>query len=84
MIQTWQLQQAENEFSQVVESAISNGPQIITRRGVEVAVVLSFAEYERMVASRQGLAEFFHESPLVGVDLDLTRDNSEARSDVQL
>ena len=84
MFQTWQLQQAENEFSLVVESAISNGPQIITQHGVEVAVVLSFAEYERMVASRQGLAEFFHESPLVGVDLDLTRDNSEARSDVQL
>ena len=83
MIQTWQLQQAENEFSQVVESAISSGPQTITQHGVEVAVVLSFAEYERMVASRQGLAEFFRESPLAGVDLDLTRDKSGARDDIQ-
>ncbi len=83
-MQSWQLQQARNKFSQVVENAVSNGPQIITQRGVEVAVVLSFVEYERMVASRQGLGEFFRESPLVGVDLDLTRDKSGARDDIQL
>jgi antitoxin Phd len=84
MIQTWQLQEAKNKLSRVVENAISSGPQIITRRGEEVVIVLSYAEYKRMVASRQKLSEFFRESPLVGIDLDLSRDKSEARNDIQL
>ena len=84
MIQTWQVQEAKNKFSRVINNAINSGPQIITRRGVEVAIVLSYAEYKRMVASRQRLSEFFRESPLAGMDLDLTRDKSEARSDIQL
>ncbi len=37
MIQTWQLQEAKNKLSRVIDDAINNGPQIITRRGVEVA-----------------------------------------------
>ncbi len=84
MIQTWQLQEAKNKFSRVVENAVTSGPQIITRRGVEVAIVLSYAEYKNMVASRQKLSQFFRESPLAGVELDLTRDQSEARNDIQL
>jgi antitoxin Phd len=84
MIQTWQVQEAKNKFSRVIENAINSGPQIITRRGVEVAIVLSYAEYKRMIASRQRLSEFFRESPLAGIDLDLTRDKSAARSDIQL
>jgi prevent-host-death family protein len=84
MIQTWQLQEAKNKLSRVVENAINNGPQIITRRGEEVVIVLSYAEYKKMVASKQKLSEFFRESPLVGVDLDLSRDKSAARDDIQL
>ncbi len=84
MTHTWQLQEAKNKFSRVVKNALDSGPQIITKRGVEVAIVLSYAEYQRMLASRQRLSEFFRESPLVGVELDLTRDTSDARDDIQL
>jgi len=84
MTHTWQLQEAKNRFSRVVEHALNDGPQIITKRGVEVAIVLSYAEYQKMLAARQRLSHFFRESPLAGVDLDLTRDTSEARGDVQL
>ncbi len=84
MTQTWELQQAKNEFSRVVESAINSGPQIITRRGVEVAVVLSIAEYKRMIAPRQKLSTFFQESPLASAELDLSRDKSEARNEFDL
>jgi prevent-host-death family protein len=81
---TWQLQEAKNKLSRVVENALNDGPQIITKRGVEVAIVLSYAEYQKMLASRQRLSDFFRESPLAGVDLDLTRDTSDARDDIQL
>jgi prevent-host-death family protein len=81
---TWQLEEAENKLSQVVENALNDGPQIITRRGVEVAVVLSYPEYQKILASRQNLSDFFRGSPLAGVDLDLTRDTSDAMDDIQL
>ncbi len=82
--QTWQLQEAKNKFSEVVENAIEHGPQIITRHGVETAVVLSFREYRRMVLRQSHLSDFFRKSPLVGVDLDLSRDRRGWRDDVDL
>lgn len=84
MVRSWQLQEAKNRFSQVVENAVNSGPQIITKRGVEVAIVLSYAEYQRMVASRGKLSDFFRQSPLVGAELDLSRDKSDARNDIAL
>ncbi|OGO19618.1 MAG: hypothetical protein A2Z14_19590 [Chloroflexi bacterium RBG_16_48_8] len=36
----WQLQEAKNNFSEVVNKALSDGPQIITRRGKKVVVIL--------------------------------------------
>jgi antitoxin Phd len=84
MIKTWQLQEAKNKLSQVVENAVNSGPQIITKRGVEVAIVLSYARYQQITASRGKLSDFFRESPLAGVDVDLARDKSDARKDVEL
>ena len=41
MSHTWQLQEAKNKLSEVVDEAIREGPQVITGRGEEVAVVIS-------------------------------------------
>jgi hypothetical protein len=49
-----------------------------------VAILLSYASYQQLVASRGRLSEFFRESPLAGGDLDLARDKSEARKDIEL
>ena len=84
MNQVWQLQEAKNKFSRVVDDAIQRGPQIVTKHGVEVAVVLSYAEYRTLLTSQKKLSEFFRDSPLVGIDLDLTRDRSDARTDLEL
>jgi antitoxin Phd len=84
MIQTWQLQEAKNKLSRVIENAVNSGPQIITKRGVEVAIVLSYAEYQKMIASRGSLSAFFRSSPLAGTDVDLARDKSILRKDVEL
>lgn len=75
-MQSWQLQEAKNKLSQVVDEALAEGPQIITRRGQQVAVVISFEAYERLTGGDENLYEFFRKSPLVGVDLDLSRDDS--------
>jgi len=84
VIRAWQLQEAKNKLSRVVEDAVNSGPQIITKHGVEVAIVLSYAEYQKMIASRGKLSAFFRESPLAGVELDLTRDKSAPRKDLDL
>jgi antitoxin Phd len=83
MPEIWQLQEAKNKFSEVVNRALSDGPQHVTRRGVEVVVILSADEYRRLQKSKPSLVEFFRASPLVGADLDLERDQTYPR-DVDL
>ncbi len=84
MARAWQLQEAKNRLSEVVEEALERGPQVITRRGVETAVVLGYRDYRRMVLDQRKLSDFFRESPLAGVELELERDRSPARDDVSL
>jgi len=45
---TWQLQDAKSRFSELVEQTLTNGPQTVTRRGVEAVVVISLAEFKRL------------------------------------
>ncbi|GAA3306731.1 hypothetical protein GCM10020219_003950 [Nonomuraea dietziae] len=52
---SWQLQEAKQRFSEVVRKAHDEGPQIITRHGDEVAVILDMAEYRRDQGRRAGL-----------------------------
>lgn len=75
----WQLQEAKNKLSQVIDEAVAAGPQVITRHGREVAIVLSMTEYHRLTARQESLVDFFRNSPLVGVALDVTRDKSPIR-----
>ena len=84
MARVWQLQEAKNKLSEVVDEAQSHGPQVITKRGVETAIVLSYADYRKLLLNQQKLSEFFRESPLTAVDLDLGRDTSPNREDVSL
>lgn len=82
MPRSWQIQEAKNKLSEVVEEAIENGPQILTRRGEEVAVVLSLSEYRQLKKKQTSLSEFFRQSPLA--DLDLERDRSPVRPGPEL
>lgn len=72
----WQLQEAKNRFSEVVNKALEEGPQTVTRHGEEIVVILSKAEYNRLLKSQTSLLDFFRQSPLVGIELDLERDQS--------
>jgi prevent-host-death family protein len=58
MAKIWQLQEAKNKFSQVVNEALAEGPQVVTRRGEEVVVVISKEEYGRLKKSQSSLVEF--------------------------
>ncbi len=79
MAGTWKLQDAKNRFSEVVQRALKTGPQIVTLRGRETAVILSVEEYRRLARPKTGLVEFLRSSPLADVELDLERDRSTGR-----
>ncbi len=45
---TWQLQDAKSKFNQLVESAMHNKPQFVTKHGHNAVVVLFFEEYKKI------------------------------------
>ena len=75
----WQLQEAKNRLSAVIEEALNHGPQIITRRGVDTAVVLSIKEFIKMTKPEQDFVDFFQSSPLHGIEIDVTRSKDTSR-----
>lgn len=44
----WQIQDAKQRFSEMIRAVAHDGPQVITRHGEEVAVVVDIAEYRRL------------------------------------
>jgi prevent-host-death family protein len=84
MARVWQIQEAKNKFSEVVAEALKNGPQVITKRGVETVILISYDEYRREMLSKKKLSAFFRESPLAKTDIDLRRDKGGPRTDVSL
>jgi prevent-host-death family protein len=65
-VQTWTVAEAKAKFSEVVERAISEGPQTITRKGRTAAVLVGAEEWQRKTNRAGSLAEFFAASPLRG------------------
>lgn len=68
----WQLQEAKQKFSQVVQRAIDEGPQVVTRHGESVVVVISAEEYRRLTCPKPDFAEFLLSCPDLS-QLDLER-----------
>ncbi|TDK29612.1 type II toxin-antitoxin system Phd/YefM family antitoxin [Rhizobium deserti] len=59
----WQLQDAKNQFSKVVQKARFEGPQEITLRGERAAVVLSASDYDALRAHRPTLVDALLNGP---------------------
>lgn len=75
----WALQDAKNRLSTVVDLAVREGPQTITRRGKETAIVVSVEDFQKLTAARGSLLSFFQKSPLAGVELNLERTDDYGR-----
>ncbi|HWJ47082.1 MAG TPA: type II toxin-antitoxin system Phd/YefM family antitoxin [Candidatus Udaeobacter sp.] len=77
--QTWSVAEAKAKFSEVIDRAMSQGPQTITRKGRTAAVIVGADEWQRKSARVGNLAEFFAASPLRGSGLRLLRRRSRPR-----
>ncbi len=75
----WKLEDAKAKFSELVRRANAAGPQHVTVRGHEAAVVLSARDYRKLIPpqDKKPLVEFLESLQLDG--LDLTRDDDRGR-----
>ena len=73
MMTRWAIQDAKNQFSKVVDTALKGTPQVVTRRGVPVAVVLSADQYSLLTKKEKadgGFARFLLSMPTEANDSD--------------
>lgn len=76
---TWAVAVAKARLSELIERALANGPQTITRKGRETVVVVAAEEWHRKTRRRGNLAEFLATSPLRGSGLVVERTRDGAR-----
>jgi prevent-host-death family protein len=71
----WQLQEAKNRFSELVERAVTSGAQVITKHGRPVAVLISTDEYEKLAhpQPREKLVDILQRCPVPGFAIEKTR-----------
>ena len=79
---TWQLQEAKSRFSEVVDLSLTQGPQLVTRRGQEAVVILAAQDFRRLSGKTTNLVDCLLTSPR-GAELDVDR-SSEGIRDVVL
>ncbi len=79
----WKLQDAKSKFSQVVEDALKKGPQFVTRRGKETAVILSSEEYRKLKGEKVDFKDFLLNTPSTKRGLHIERDKTTNR-DIKL
>jgi len=70
---TWQVQDAKTRFSEVIERARTEGPQMITRHGTERAVVLSIEDYRALATHKPDFKAYLLGGPKVD-DFSIERD----------
>ncbi len=74
----WRLAEAKNRFSEVINKAISEGPQTVTRRG-DTVIILSQNDYEKLTGKQSGFKDFLlNQTPSIE-GLDLKRDKAPMR-----
>ena len=77
---SWKLEDAKARLSEVVRLAATQGPQLVTIRGKEAAIILAPEEYRQLLPKPKGhqpLVEFLQGLDLDGVDL--TRESDTGR-----
>lgn len=75
----WTVAEAKAKFSEIIDRALSEGPQTITKRGRTTAIVVGAEEWERKTKRAGNLAEFFAGSPLRESGLMVRRRKTQPR-----
>lgn len=77
-MQTWPIQEAKSHFSAVIDCALTQGAQLVTRRGNEIAVIMSVKDYEHLRGKNNQLIDLLINAPK-GDALEIERSNATIR-----
>jgi antitoxin Phd len=75
---SWQLQEAKRRFSEIVDLTLTEGPQLVTRRGPDAVVILAVEDYRRLVGDAPNLIDHLLSAP-GGEALPITRSKEPIR-----
>jgi prevent-host-death family protein len=75
----WPVQDAKQRFSELIRTAHADGPQVVTRHGEEIAVVIDIADYRRLKGETIEFRDYLRAGPFFD-DLDLARATDRPRS----
>ena len=68
----WQVQDAKQRFSELIRTAHAEGPQVVTRHGEDIAVVIDIADYRRLRGQVIEFTDYLRSGPAFD-DLELER-----------
>ena len=75
----WQVQDAKQRFSELIRTARTDGPQVVTRHGEEIAVVIDIADYRHLTGETAEFKDYLQSGPDFD-DLDLARSDEHPRT----
>jgi prevent-host-death family protein len=75
----WQVQDAKQRFSELIRTAHTEGPQVVTRHGEEIAVVIDIADYRRLRGQVIEFTDYLRSGPAFD-DLELERTSEYPRT----
>jgi prevent-host-death family protein len=75
----WQVQDAKQRFSELIRTAHTEGPQMVTRHGEEIAVVIDIVDYRRLRGQIIEFTDYLRSGPVFD-DLELERTSEYPRT----
>ena len=78
-MKTWSVQDAKARFSEFLDACVSEGPQVVTRRGAETAVLVPVAEWKRLNQAARPSLKALLLSDVARADLELPERGSARR-----
>lgn len=68
---TWPVQDAKARFSEFLDACVANGPQVVTRRGAEMAILVPIAQWKRLSSAAKPTLKELLLSDVDRVDFEL-------------
>ena len=73
-MKSWPVQDAKNQFSHVVDLACTKGPQMITKHGEPVVIMIAVEQYRKLQPNRPSPLEFFSALRATGLKTERRKD----------
>ena len=77
---SWKLQDAKSQFSKLVQQALKEGPQFVTKYGVDAVVIISIKDYEALTSEKPSFKEILLNCPKISQDFEFKRQKDLPRS----